>query len=225
MSRKSKQRRADLLAKCPPSATRILVLTAKGDKKYKPLDALDFSDLIQTKKNGDPIVMKLQPGRKSPLAVGPVNPTVAAILARKVAAMSTDEILVQIKANPESPELLTAIIVGLGEEQASLKFEREEASREGKDTSGLSSKRVQALRATADTWFKWIDQLTGAVVDLESPMYSALFEHTMGSLHQAARATKLRDEQIEILFTRFSTIVGTPEWKEEARLLMKKASK
>ena len=87
-SMKDKQRRADLLARVPPSATRVQVLTGKGERKYRSLDPLDKNaisdtDTIQTNKSGDPIVMKGKPGRKAFVDVGPANATIAELLKRK----------------------------------------------------------------------------------------------------------------------------------------------
>jgi len=225
MSRKSttdRQLRADMLARVPPSATRVRVLTAKGETKYKAMDDLADTDVIQLNKTGDPIVMKGKPGRKSLVEVGPANATVAVLLARKEAAMASDAILAQMKSDPESADLLQAVIIGLGEETASLKFEREEAAREGKDTSGLSSKRVLALRATADTWLKRMDQLSAKSIDMDSPGFNILFKIIMDTFREAMNATKLRPEQVETVFAKFSSMVDD-DWKNEAKIRMKKS--
>ncbi len=226
MPRKSitdKQKRADLLAKVPPSATRVRVLTDKGEQKYKAIDELADTDIIQTNKHGDPIVMKGSPGRKSAVTgAAPANATVAAILQRKQSALTGDEILQQIKVNPESADVLQAIITGLGEEQASLKFEREEAAREGRDTSGLSAKRVQALRAVAETWLKRADQITTRAIDLEAPSFTILFKFIMDTFREAMAAGRLRPEQIETVFAKFSDMVND-DWKNEAKTRMKRS--
>jgi len=229
MPRKStidKQKQADLLAKVPPSATRVQVITAKGDKKYRSLDpndknALALTDTIQTNKMGDPIVMKGKPGRKSTPTVGPVNPTVAELLKRRQTAMDDDPILTQIAASPDSANVLNEVIRGLGEESASLKFERQEAAREGKDTSGLSSKRVQALRAVGDTWLKRMDQLVAKSIDLDGPSFAIVFELMMDTLREAMNSANLRDEQIKTVFAKFSSMIDD-DWKNEAKLRMKR---
>lgn len=225
MPRKStvdKQKRADLLAKVPPSATRVRVTTAKGETKFKAIEDLADDDSIDLKRNGVPIVMKGKPGKPTAIVAGPANAVVAAALQRKQATLGSDEILTRIKANPESADLLTAIITGLGEEAASLKFEREEAAREGKDTSGLSSKRVQALRATAETWLKRMDQITARSIDLESPGFTTLFKFIMETLREAMNAARLRPEQVEAVFAKFSSMVDE-EWKNEAKARMKRS--
>lgn len=223
MSRKNKQRRADLLAKVPPSATRVKVLTAKGQRKYKALDDLADDDMIQTNKDGDPIVMKGKPGRKSTPNIGPANATVAAILQRKQSALQGDSILKTIGSSPDSPDVLHEVIKGLGEEAASLKFEREEAARDGKDTTAISSRRVQALRATAETWLKRADQLGSKLIDLEGAPFAALFRHQMETLRDAMLGSRMRDEQIEMVLNKFADIVDSDDWKNEANIRMKKS--
>ena len=231
MPRKSstdKKARADLLAKVPPSATRVQVLTAKGDKKWRSLDpidknALSASDTIQVNKMGDPIVMKGTPGRKSNVTVGPVNPTVAELIKRKKVAMDEDPVLVSISTAPDSANVLNEVIRGLGEESASLKFEREEASREGKDTSGLSSRRVQALRAVGDTWLKRMDQLTAKAIDLDSPAFGVVWKHMMDTMREAMNSAQLRPEQVNTVFAKFSSMIDD-EWKAEVKSGMKRST-
>lgn len=219
---KDREKRAELLAKIPPSATRVRVVTAKGELKYKEISDLADSDVIQTNKLGDPIVMKAAPGRKTALDVGPVNPTVAVLIQRKQDTLDKDPVFNKTKKDPDSPDVLHEVIVGLSEEAASLKFERDEAAREGKDTSGLSAKRVQALRAVGDTWLKRMDQLAGKLIDLDSPAFQALFKHLMDTMREAMNASKLRPEQIETVFAKFSALTSE-EWKAEAKNRMKNA--
>lgn len=225
MSRKTqreKQERADLLAKIPPSATRVLVHTAKGEQKYKAISDLVDSDEVQVNKFGDPIVMKGSPGRKTPLDVGPVNQTVAVLIQRKQGVLDTDPVLRKTRQDPDSPDVLHEVIVGLSEEAASLRFERDEAAREGKDTSALSAKRVQALRAVGETWLKRMDQVAGKTLDMDSAGFKALFQYMMETLREAMNAAKLRPEQIETVFAKYAAMVGD-EWKAEAKNRMKNA--
>lgn len=224
MPRKSKvdkQRRADMLAKMPASATRVLVVTAKGQKKYRELAMLADSDVIQTNKVGQPIVMKGQPGRKGQTFVSPANAVVALLAQRRDESIAEDPVLKAARANPQSPDVLQEIILGLGEESASLKFEREEATRLGKDTAMYSSKRVQSLRATADVWLKRMDQLVARTVDLDSPGFRVLFEFIMDTFRQAMEDSNLSSEQIETVFARLSRMIDA-EWEKEATARMKK---
>lgn len=217
---KDKQDRADLLAKIPPSATRVRVRTAKGDQKYKPIAELVDTDEIQVTKFGDPIVMKGSPGRKTTVTVGPVNATVAVLIQRKTSSLDTDPVLMKTRGAPDSPDVLHEVLVGLSEEAASLRFERDEAAREGKDTSGLSAKRVIALKAVGDTWLKRMDQMSGKLVDMDSQGFQALYGLLMETMRTAMTATKLRPEQVETVFAKFASLVDD-DWKVEAKNRMK----
>ena len=215
-----KQDRADLLAKIPPSATRVLIVTAKGIKKYKPVEEVLDSDVIQTNKSGDPVVMKKSPGRKKPTIVGPANATVAVLIRRKEEALGADPVLLKAKKDPDSPDVLHEVILGISEEAASLRFERDEAAREGRDSSGMSAKRVQALRAVGDTWLKRKDQLAGKVIDMDSQGFQELFKFMMSTLKDAMNSVKMRDEEIETVFAKFASMI-TDDWKVEAKNRMK----
>lgn len=219
----TQQDRMEILAKIPPTATRVQVLTVKGVVKYKEISDLADTDEIQTKDNGDPIVMYSKPGRKSKAstAQAPVNAVVAEIVKRKKDAVAQDDIVRQIDTDPESSDLLVAVIRGLGEEQANLRFEIEEASREGKDSSTLSSKRIQALRATAETWLKRQDQMSNRAIDLESPAFQALFSFIMETMRSSMSACRLRDEVVDSVFAKFSSNIVGDEWKNEAKNRMK----
>lgn len=215
-----KQHRADLLAKVPDSAKRVLVVTETGKRKYKALLDLADADRIQTNKSGIPIVMKNEPGRKSSVAVGPANAVVAEILRRKQVAMDADGILQVARATPESADVLQAVIVGLGEEAASLGFERSEAARNGKDSSSYSAKRVQALKAVGETWLKRMDQLVTRSVDMDSPGFKVLFKFVIDTFREAMAAGAIRPEQIDTVFAKLGEMIND-DWYSEAKSRMK----
>lgn len=223
---KDKQARADLLAKIPHGAARVQVLTAKGELKYKAVIDLADSDEIQTNKYGDPVVMKGNPGRKTPITVtapavvAPANATVAAVLQRKAASLAHDPVYRTTQKAPDSPDVLHQVMLGLSEEAASLKFERDEAARNNEGTANLSAKRVQALRAVGDTWLKRMDQMAGKLIDLDSPGFLAVYKLLMETMREAMNGAKLRDEQIETVFAKFASLVND-EWKVEAKNRMK----
>ncbi len=223
---KDRQTRADLLAKIPAGAARVQVMTAKGELKYKAVTDLADLDVIQTNKYGDPVVMKGSPGRKTPIPVTvatvavPANATVAAALKRKAASLAHDPVYCQTQKAPDSPDVLHQVMLGLSEEAASLKFERDEAASNNESTANLSAKRVQALRAVGDTWLKRMDQMAGKLIDLDSPGYQAIWKLTMETMREAMNSAKLRPEQIETVFAKFASMVND-EWKVEAKNRMK----
>lgn len=223
MKKTSTPSRAELLAKVPDGTTRVLVQTDKGEQKYKALDQLADTDVIQTAKDGTPIVMKGKPGRKAAVPLAPATEVVAEIIKRKKGAIDHDPLLKTAKTAPESPDVLQHIILGLGEEAASLAFERDEAARQGKDSSGHSTKRVQALRAMGETWLKRMDQVVARTVDLDSPGFKVLFKFIMDTIREAMNSANMRPEQVETVFAKFASMVNE-DWHNEARNRMKNAS-
>jgi hypothetical protein len=211
---------AALLAKVPPEAKLVYVKTDTGRCKYKRPDALAESDVIQTKKDGTPVVMLVDPGRPKSVELAPANPVVAELIKRKSEAMEDDPILRAAKEQPEDPVVLQEVVVALGVEAASLGFERAEAERKGEDTSSLSVRRIGALKALADTWLKRKDQITTRGVDLDSPAFKAIMAFTMQTFKEALEDSGARPEMVEVVFNKIAELMGD-EWEAEAKNRMK----
>jgi len=162
-----------------------------------------------------------QPGRKQNINLAPANDVIKAILERKKELLGSDAILQLVRDSSESSDVLREVIVGLGEEAASIKFERLEAERKGKETSTLSGRRINALKAMGDTWLKRKEQLSASGVDPDSRAFKAVFEYIVTTMHEAMSGTGIRDEAIEAAFARFSEIVDTPEWEAEVQNVIK----
>lgn len=219
----SKVRRDKLMAKVPPGATRIQVKTELGHVKYKDFSELADSDEIQIKKDGTPIVMMAKPGRKKdlPVSLDPETPEIAEQIRRKNELIEEDSILEVARDNPESPDVLQQILLALGEEAASIGFERLEAERTGKETSLISNRRIQALKAIGDTWLKRKEQISARGVDMEAPAFRVLFQFIMSTFKQAMESSKLPEEMIETIFAKLSTLLDDEGWEAEAKRRMK----
>lgn len=216
-----KVRQEELLAKVPPGTARIYVKTETGKLKYKDIDQLANNDEIQVNGSGDPIVMKGKPGRKKNVVIAPVNDTVSELIKRKKATVDMDGILTVVKNDPESTDVLNQIVLALGEEAASIGFERQEAERLGADTTQISGKRIQALKAMADTWLKRKEQLVSRGVDMETPAFRALFKFIVETMKDSLESTGVRAEMVETVFAKFGKTVDSEEWAAEAKNRMK----
>lgn len=209
-------RRAKLLAMIPEGATRVQVRDAKGKIRYREPDDLADADDIQVNKRGKPIVMQAPPGRTPTPKLKPATPTVAALLEKKQKALETDAILSQAKEDPDSPDVLYGVMLGLGEEAASIKFERKEAEREGKETSQLSGRRINALKAVGDTWLKRREQIVTRGLDLDSPAWKATMGLMLETFQEAMNTSGVRPEMAETVFAKLSEMLND-EWEAEAR--------
>jgi hypothetical protein len=218
---KDRQERSVLLSKLPEGTTRIKVKTALGKTSYRDLADLADSDEILTKSDGSPIVMKSKPGRRKNIVLGPENPTIKEVLKRKDEFVDGDTLRQMMRDDPESPDVLQAVMEGISEEAASIGFERIEADRRGKETGTLSQRRITALRALADTWLKRKEQISTRGIDMDSPAFEEVFKYTMETFKEAMVAARMRPEAVEAVFARFSQMIND-EWKTEAKIRMKK---
>ena len=214
------QDHAALLALAPDGSTRVSVTDRAGKTRWRPLDAVEPFDTILLRGNV-PITMMSSPGR--PIAVpDAVNDFVADQVLQKTRDLSADPIVKVAKADPESSDLLHHVVVALSEEAASLGVERRNAEMEGKETSQLSIRRVNALKAVAETWLKRKDQTGLKEIDMSSPQFKAVFSFALETFRSAMADTNLRPEMVEMVFAKLTGKLQEG-WEQEARNRMKAA--
>ena len=214
-------RRDELMLRVPEGTKFIQVKDELGHIHYRDPHALADTDEIQVTKDGSPIVMKAAPGRRKNIVLEPATRAVAEILRRKEQALEIDPIITVARGNPESPDVLHQIVLALGAEAASIAFERSEAERNGLETSNLSIRRVNALKALGDTWLKRKEQIVSRGIDLESAAFKALFGFIMETFRSALDSCELKEEHIETVFAKLAQVVGSDDWEDEARNRMK----
>lgn len=222
--------RDQLLALIPPDATRVKVHDEKGHERYRDITG-GYDAILQGDKiivlSGKPVTMKGKPGRRkkapTPKAPPPVNQIVASLQAAKEAFFSSDPLLQQIDSGVESEDLLHLVMRGFAQEAASLNFERIEAERNGKETSTLSIRRINALKALGETWIKRKEQMSGRTIDLESPAFVALFTFMLDTFRETMLQGNVPRDQAEIVFARLSDRMDDETWEQEARNKMRGA--
>jgi hypothetical protein len=191
-----------------------------GKVRWRPLDAVEPFDTIVLK-NGIPITMKSQPGRPQEI-VNAVTDYVADQVRQKNRDLNSDPIVKMAKTDPESNDLLHHVVVALSEEAASLGCERRNAELEGKETSQLSIRRVNALKAVAETWLKRKDQTSNKELDLNSPQFKAVFSFALDTFRDAMVDSNLRPEMVEMVYAKLTGKLQEG-WEQEARNRMKAA--
>lgn len=223
MSKKIKAVEAfkELVAKIPADAKCVQVLDAKtGKLKYKPVEEIHDLDTIQVNKAGIPITMKKAPGRPQNVVVEPATRMAAEIMRMKSDVIATDPILKVAKANPEDPDVLHQIVLALGNEAASIGFERQQAEMNGEKTSELSVRRIAALKSLADTWLKRKDQITTRGIDMGSPAYRTLMKEVLKAFQESLTAAGARPELIETVFAKLGRIMNDG-WEAEVKARIK----
>jgi len=220
---KAKQKQRDLLAKVPAAATRIKVVDEFKNECWRELADVAITDVIQTNKAGAPVVMRGKPGRKKSKTNVPVNDAAKELLDRKKDSFSKDTLLQVALSDSNSTDLLHQVIIGLGEETASLLFERHEAERKGKDTSQVSVRRINGLKAVAETWLKRKDQLGAKSLDLTSPAYMAAVQFILETMQEAMATLDVERELSQTIFAKFSQLTKKDSWEPELKARIKSA--
>jgi len=230
---KNKLSRDEVLALIPVDAVRVKVKTDKGHEKYRAVDPKNgvFDDVLDTDEiiliSGKPITMNKVPGRKksksTPAPTPPQATTTknAKMQADKLAFLDHDPLLNQIEGGVESEDILLLVMRGFAQEAASLEFERLTAEAEGKETSQLSIRRINALKALGESWIKRKDQLAGKTIDMSSPAFSRLFGFMVDTFREAMLAGGVPRDQAETVFARLSDRMNDETWEQEAQMKMK----
>ena len=216
-----KARQDALLALVPTGTKKVQVKDELGQLKYKPLGQIAESDEIQVKKDGTPVVQKGQAGRRPIPVVKPTTPINGALVKMKHDFIEKDPIFASAKENPDDPDVLHQVVLGLTNEAASLAFEREEAERKGEETSNISIRRVNALKAVGDTWLKRKDQMVSRGVDLESASFRTILKFIMETFRSVMEDISTKEEMIETVFSQVAKRMGDDDWVNEAKNRMK----
>lgn len=218
--------------------TRVHVLDASGQKKWKTPNEVLPEDKVILKNTGSPVTMNGEIGRPTKDTTAEVERKKAAREAAEVAiggkiadknsrrkkTVARDKLRRVTDKDPDSSDVMDLVLKELAAEQAAMKFEREELEREGKEISEVSARRVRILVHLGDNWLRRQERLREiGVVDLNSPAMGEfvrsiieVMEATMTELHVG---TDAKNSILNKLAGRLDD-----EWKLATQKRMKKAA-
>lgn len=225
-----------ILEALPLEVGRIAVTTKDGEVKYRKVEEVRHDDVLMFNKSNQPVVMKGKAGRPSdqPTLTLPTIQDTSQFVAvpqriqrqkdlvtaqtPKPTALNyqNDEVMTQVRNDPESLDVLHSVMMGLAEEAAAMAQARVSLEAQGKNTSNVSAKRVTALRAIGDTWMKRKEQLGGQSLDLEGVAFKRVFGYTMETFRKALSQAMIRPEQIEVIFAKLAKLMDE-DWIKEAK--------
>jgi len=229
-----------------PNVARVKVIDELGKIVWRKPDELKPTDQVMFHPTtGLPITMNNEPGRKTKSSTSTNSPSsnssapvptiqqaqiamssaqlnIANQQLNKLNTLMLDKILGNVMTNIESGDVLNSVIEGLAEESASLKFERSEAERKGENTSQLSIRRVNALKAVGDAWIKKKEMLSNQTIDMDSKSFRILFGYISETFRRACDEAKVRPEMTESIFANFGKMIDAEEWMKEAKGRMEK---
>lgn len=218
--------RQELLDSLPKNAVRLKVRNEKGIEQWRDIekghDNVADTDDIVLDTHGVPITMDNHPGRrKKPKPQKPANAKIAEIAQLRREFFKRDDLLTKVEKDVESDDVLHFVMQGFAREAASLEFERQQAEMGGRETSQISLRRINALKAVADTWLKRKDQIANKTVDMNSTAFSRLFSFIVETFREALATEGVTADEIQVIMTALSERISDDTWEEEARIAMK----
>lgn len=160
-------------------------------------------------------------GRPPKIPIKPTSPEVAQLMKNKQKHLDGYALLQKIKEDASSIDVLDMAMQELAKESGSLDFERGEAERKGKDTSSLSSKKINATKALIDTYFRKRDSILSDSFDFKDKKFEKLFEFWLRKIRKTCERVGMPEEQIQQLFTIAAEEFS--DWEAEALRYIKSA--
>lgn len=213
-----------ILSNLPSGTIRVQTTDAAGKQTYKRPEDIDLDkEEISLAADGTPIVMRGKPGRPTakPSPLSPITPQIAQVSAVREDHMDSSPVTREIEKNPESEDAFNVVLKGLADEAASIEFDRLEAQRNGQEASDLATKRSRILKSIADLMLSRKKASDGGIIDLESPVFHALFKVILQSFREAMEEAGTRPEHLETIFAKLVVKLADPAWKEDAKHKMK----
>lgn len=221
-SRQTKSDREYILQNLPEEAIRIQIVNSQGRQEWKRPEEVDLDlDEIVLNSSGSPVIMRGKPGRKPKARLKPLTPQLEELAVARMDHVETDSIVRDARRDPSSDSVLDNVIKAMAEEAATLEFERLESERLGVDPTINSLKRARVLKSMADTLIKRKSVLQGGLIDMDSPVFQALFGAILETFKLAMGHAGCRKEQIEITFSSLVRELESDLWKEEAKRRMR----
>jgi hypothetical protein len=215
MSGNARKECLEALNSLPSGTRRVKVQTPDGKMLFKRVEEVNpDEDIIQFKKNGNPIVMMGAPGAQK---LPPSSPKAAAIQSAREAHLAGNHLLRKVRKRSGEDEIFDTIMKSMASDVASLEFQIEEKVRVGEDPSQIVAKKSRVLKAMSDAWIAHKKASKTESVDIDSEQFSGLFGFIMSTMKQSMIDAGTRREAIETIFNKFSTAISHPSWRSEAK--------
>lgn len=226
MTTQPKQLPADnarILRNLPDGVQRVQVLTSTGKTAYKSPNEVDtLHDQIMMNSEGEPIVMRGRPGRRAKVELVPVSEGVKEVQEARNHHIEDSPLVRAARSNPMGNDVLDHTLAAMAEEAAALEFERKEAERHGRDSSGISGRRARVLKALADFQLKRQGGLAGSI-DLESKPFQVLFDFILDTVRKSMVDAGVQEEHVETVFIKLAKRLDD-NWISDAKTALKDRS-
>jgi hypothetical protein len=127
----------------------------------------------------------------------------AKVIEEKGAAIDSDSLVRAATLNADSADMLHLVKIEVAREAASLLFQRTENEKYGRDTSQVSTRRIDALKKIADIELE-VKKIGAGMIDLKNEKMQRVFKFLIGQMREVAQEV-LAPEAMDLYFNRLST--------------------
>jgi hypothetical protein len=142
---------------------------------------------------------------------------------RKKTEAELDLLYGAVKDNPDNDSIIDYLLVGVAEETAHLRVARKLSDEAGEDSSQLSWKRVQALKALAELLVKKKSD-SEAVLNIHSEAFRQSVQFLLKTFREALIDSSLSPEQIQVIFNQLSAKMSEDQWSADLEAVVKKGT-
>ena len=171
------------------------------------------SNVVQIE--GNLVAVKRGRGRPRKIEMAPTRADLeyhAEMAKEKAEFIESDELVTTVGKRADAFEVFRVIKQELARETASLKFQRIEDEKRGRDTAQVSSRRIDALTKVAHIEFE-MKKIGADMFDLKGEKFQKVFKLWIDTLQEVATEV-LTPEVVDLFFNRIATAMEN--WEEKA---------
>lgn len=130
-----------------------------------------------------------------------IDPKLTAKEYREREGFVQSDTLVQTANNGgDARDMMTGVIQEISVELANLKWERQKAAKEGRNTANYTSSRIASLRQLADVLLKRQENMRMEQLDLKSERFQNVLKLWMEFVYTSMQKAGLADHEIDLVF-------------------------
>ena len=113
--------------------------------------------------------------------------------------VASEEIVLAVE-HGETREVISSVLKEITIELSHLKYERQKAAKEGKNTANYTIQRVAGLRQLADVLLKRQENMRAEQLDLKSPRFQSVLKLWMEFVYESMQKSGLGDQEVNLVF-------------------------
>lgn len=114
--------------------------------------------------------------------------------------VANQELVKSLNANAPVSDLVNLVLREIGEELSHLKYERQKAAKEGKNTANYTISRIASLKQLSDALAKRLESMKHDEFDLKNPKFKQVLRIWMEFLYESMKKCDVQEQVIDLVF-------------------------